>query len=61
MSVRIKTFSATKYEERNRLGDAVTDWLEDQGDAFQVKNIEVRQSSDEAFHCLTIVVIGEDA
>lgn len=52
----IKVFSATKSRERDVLGDRATEWL---AAHTEVEVIEMRtvQSSDNAFHCLTIVVI----
>lgn len=55
----VKVFCATMVAQRTALGDVVTRWLEDARKSrpgFQVVDIEVRQSSDEAFHCITIVV-----
>ena len=50
-----KVFSATKAKEREDLGDKVTKWLEDNPNV-KLKDTVVRQSSDNEFHCLTIVV-----
>jgi len=54
MLMRVKTFSVTRREERDRLGDTVTAWLQ-QSEAIPSRTV-VRQSSDSEFHCLTIVV-----
>lgn len=50
----VQVFAASKHEERNRLGERVTEWLR----ANQVKIIDkvVTQSSDSEFHCLTITL-----
>ena len=50
----IKVFSATKARDRNNLGETVTDWV--RLNRANVSNVEVLQSSDNEFHCLTIVL-----
>lgn len=53
----VKVFFATMFAQRETLGEAVTAWLRDaraRRPGFQVVDIVVRQSSDEAFHCITI-------
>ena len=55
----VKVFCATMVAQRQTLGEAVTAWLEDaraRRPGFQIVNIEVRQSSDQAFHCISIIV-----
>lgn len=53
----VKVFSATTHHDRNSLGDRVTDWLAGHP---EVQGLEIRtlQSSDEAYHCLTFIVLG---
>jgi hypothetical protein len=51
----VKVFSATKAKEREELGDSVTRWLRSNSD-FEVVDLVVRQSSDNEFHCLTIIL-----
>jgi hypothetical protein len=51
----VKVFSATKAKEREELGDNVTRWLRSNAD-FEVVDRVVAQSSDNEFHCLTIVL-----
>ena len=51
----VKVFSATKAKEREELGDNVTRWLRSNADLEVVDRV-VRQSSDNEFHCLTIVL-----
>lgn len=51
----VKVFSATLAKEREALGERVTDWLARNPDIKPVDR-QVLQSSDEAFHCLTICV-----
>ena len=54
----IKVFSATTIAQRQTIGDDVTRWLEKKrkDPKFQLVDITVRQSSDEAFHCISFVV-----
>lgn len=51
----VKVFTATKALERERLGEQVTAWLETQPD-IEIVDTVVRQSSDQQFHCLTIII-----
>jgi hypothetical protein len=51
----VKVFSATKAREREELGETVTRWLRSNGDVEVVDRV-VTQSSDNEFHCLTIVL-----
>lgn len=48
-------FSASKHEERGKLGEAVTAWRARNPD-YEVLDTKVTQSSDNAFHCVTITV-----
>lgn len=50
----VKVFSATKAKEREELGETVTRWLRANPDLEIVDRV-VTQSSDNEFHCLTIV------
>jgi hypothetical protein len=50
-----KVFTATKAREREDLGEQVTRWLSE-NDQIKIKNTTVTQSSDNEFHCLTIIV-----
>lgn len=50
----VKVFSATKAKEREELGETVTRWLRANPDLEMVDRV-VAQSSDDEFHCLTIV------
>lgn len=52
--MKCKVFSATMAKEREILGERVTDFIKQH--VQEVLSTEVRQSSDEAFHCLTIVL-----
>jgi len=50
----VKVFSATKAREREELGETVTRWL--RSNDVEVVDRVVTQSSDDEFHCLTIVL-----
>lgn len=56
----VKTFSASKSGDRNDLGDEVTDWLRENPE-LEITDIIVSQSSDGAFHCLSITVLYFEA
>jgi len=51
----VKVFSATKAKERDELGETVTRWLRSNAEVEVVDRV-VTQSSDDEFHCLTIVL-----
>lgn len=51
----LKTFSSTKWADREHMGDDITGWLRSHAE-IEVVDREVRQSSDSEFHCLTIVL-----
>jgi len=50
-----KVFTATKAKERSELGDQVTLWLE-RNPQVKIKDTRVVQSSDNEFHCLSIIL-----
>ena len=50
----VKVFSATKAREREELGETITRWLQANADLEVVDKV-VSQSSDDEFHCLSIV------
>lgn len=55
----VRVFAATMVHQRATLGEQVTAWLEEARrtrPGFEVVDVVVRQSSDEAYHCITIVV-----
>jgi hypothetical protein len=52
----VKVFSATKAKEREALGEVMTAWLRRVEGEIEVVDTRVIQSSDQQFHCLTIVV-----
>ena len=51
----VKVFSATKAKEREELGETITRWLKANADVEVVDKV-VSQSSDNEFHCLSIVL-----
>lgn len=51
----VKVFSATKAKERDELGETITRWLR-ANQELEVVDRVVTQSSDDEFHCLTIVL-----
>lgn len=51
----LKVFSATMAHQREHLGETVTAWMADHP-AYKVTEVIVTQSSDSAFHCITITV-----
>lgn len=52
----VKVFSATLHYDRAVLGEKITDWLTAQRGQIEVTDYEVMQSSDEAFHCISIII-----
>jgi hypothetical protein len=56
----VKVFSATKAREREELGESVSRWLQANADLEIVDRV-VAQSSDNEFHCLTIVLFYRHA
>lgn len=51
----VKVFSATVLAERAHHGDRVTQWRAEHPD-LEIVDMVVTQSSDAAFHCLTVSV-----
>ena len=51
----VKVFAATMFRDRERLGERVTQWLAEHPE-LDVVDLKVTQSSDAAFHCITISV-----
>ena len=52
----VKVFTATKAKEREALGEVMSAWLKRMEGEIEVIDTKVIQSSDQQFHCLTIVV-----
>ena len=55
MFTGVKVFSATKAKERDDLGEQVTRWMRANAD-LEIVDRTVTQSSDNEFHCLTVVL-----
>jgi hypothetical protein len=55
MFTGVKVFSATKAKDREELGEHVTRWLKSNADLEVVDKV-VTQSSDNEFHCYTLVL-----
>lgn len=55
MFTGVKVFSATKAKEREELGENVTRWMKSNSDLEVVDRV-VTQSSDNEFHCYTLVL-----
>jgi hypothetical protein len=53
----VKVFSATKIDQRQQLGEVVTEWITAHP-AFEIVDIVQKQSSDAAYHCLSISAPG---
>ena len=56
----VKVFSATMAHQREQLGEQVTAWMADHPRCKPTEVI-VTQSSDAAFHCITITVFYQQA
>ena len=54
MYTAVKVFSATKAKEREELGERVSRWIEETHP--EIADTKMLQSSDNEFHCLTIVL-----
>ena len=55
----IHVIAATMFQQRQTLGEQVTEWLENAAKTrpgFQLVDIVVRQSSDEEYHCISIII-----
>ncbi|MFH2006906.1 MAG: hypothetical protein ABI333_10010 [bacterium] len=55
----VKIFSATMAQEREHLGEKVTDWIRTRPDV-EIVNTIVTQSSDEVFHCIAITLFYKE-
>jgi len=56
----LKVFSATMFEQRDRLGETVTEWIA-KNPTLHIEDIVVTQSSDSRFHCIAISVFYKRA
>lgn len=55
----VKVFSTTMQKDRDALGERVTEWLGANQNLRIVESI-VLQSSDSAFHCLSITLFYQE-
>jgi hypothetical protein len=55
----VKVFSATMAQDRDKLGERLTEWLR-QNPELDVVECRVTQSSDSAFHCLAMTIFYRD-
>jgi hypothetical protein len=55
----VQVFSATKARDREHLGEEITHWLSNHQEV-EILDTVVTQSSDSAFHCLTITIFYRD-
>jgi hypothetical protein len=55
----MKVFSATMRPQRDQLGDVVTAWMSAHRE-LTIIDITVVQSSDDGYHCVTLVVAYHD-
>ena len=53
----VKVFSVTKAKERESIGDRVTGWIA-ANPTVRIVNTVVALSSDQKFHCYSIVIFG---
>lgn len=51
----VKVFSATKHQERDLLGEKITEWIKANPKKKIVDKV-ITQSSDSAFHCLAMTI-----
>lgn len=56
----VKIFSATMFADRGQLGERVTAWIAS-GPPRRLTDIIVTQSSDAAFHCVTISIFYQES
>ncbi len=54
----VKVFSATKFKERELLGEKLTEWMHT--NPVEIVDTVITQSSDSAFHCYTITVFYQN-
>lgn len=59
MFTHVEIFSATMVRDRLLLGERVTEWLAAHPELRVVDKV-IRQSSDDSFHCVSIVLFLEE-
>ena len=60
MFTGVKVFSATKAKDREDLGESINRWLRANADLEVVDRV-VTQSSDNEFHCLSVILFYREA
>lgn len=55
MFTGVKVFSATKAKEREELSEVINRWIRDHK-GLEIVDRVVSQSSDNEFHCLSVVL-----
>jgi hypothetical protein len=53
--LKCKVFSATMVADRVQLGEKITEWLQKNRQVFY---LDIEQSSDDLFHCVTLMLTG---
>ncbi|MEE8408808.1 MAG: hypothetical protein V3T05_04320 [Myxococcota bacterium] len=56
----VKIFSATKQKDRNEIGEVATRWIRENRERIEIVDKTITQSSDNAYHCLTITLFYRD-
>ena len=59
----VKVFCATMFHQRQDLGEVVSSWIDDARRTrlgFELVDIKIAQSSDEAFHCISICLFYKE-
>jgi len=58
----VKVFSASMIQQRTVLDAMVTQWLAAarRRPSFELVDVVIRQSSDEAFHCISIILFYKE-
>lgn len=59
MFTGVKVFSATKAKEREELSENVTRWIRSNSD-LEIVDTLVRQSSDNEFHCYSMIIFYKE-
>ncbi len=55
----VKVFSATTFDDRLHLGEKITKWIKEH-QAVKIVDKVVLQSSDQSFHCITVVIFYQE-
>ena len=55
----VKVFSTTLARDREVLGETITRWIAEHPD-LEIVEKQVRQSSDQKFHCLSVTLFYRD-